>query len=421
MIRRERIIWTTILALGLGGHAAAGTLYRCAGGADDPINYASHPVAGMKCKAIGYSSGPSSKKRSAEDSSSAPVIPAADAGTGLHVSASPIPPVPGPVDTVAIPAAAGSPALSDVDSSLHQRAQIASANAVGNLPLTTGHAGSRVTHKTLFKFTDAGGVVHLVDEIHKPSGVKGEVIDSHTETCRDAIHCQETGFDTIGPYSYANLIGPCYACGLLPGVNFGRLALNTTAYAAEISTAARTYGVDEWLVRAIIHAESDYNPNAVSYKGAQGLMQLMPGTASRFGVQNPFAAAENINGGVQYLSFLSRRYNGDVRLIAAAYNAGEANVDRYGGVPPFAETQRYVERVGTLAERYRQRQVGAAGPADPGESVRANPPLRRWCLRSLRIRLPTGFRRLAALWGTWPFRYTSLSAPGRGSPACAFT
>jgi soluble lytic murein transglycosylase-like protein len=111
--------------------------------------------------------------------------------------------------------------------------------------------------------------------------------------------------------------------------------------------------VDEGLVRAIIHAESDYNPNAISYKGARGLMQLMPATAIRFGVQNAFSAADNIKGGVQYLSFLSKRYNGDVRLIAAAYNAGEANVDRYGGIPPFAETQRYVERVGTLAERYR--------------------------------------------------------------------
>ncbi|HTA63892.1 MAG TPA: lytic transglycosylase domain-containing protein [Xanthomonadaceae bacterium] len=351
MIRRERIIWATILALGLGGHAAAGTLYRCAGGADDPVNYASHPVAGMKCKAISYTNGPSPKKRSADGSSSAPL--AQDAGAGLHVSASPIPPVPEPVETVAIPAASGSPALSDVDPLLHQRAQIASANAVGTLPLTTGHAGSRVSHKTLYKYTDAEGVVHLVDEIHKPSGVKGEVIDSHTETCSDAIHCQETGFDTIGPYSYANLIGPCYACGALPGVNFGRIALNTTAYAAEISTAAHAYGVDEWLIRAIIHAESNYNPNALSYKGAEGLMQLMPGTAARFGVANAFAAADNISGGVQYLAFLSRRYNGDVRLIAAAYNAGEASVDRYGGVPPFAETLRYVDRVGTLAERYR--------------------------------------------------------------------
>jgi soluble lytic murein transglycosylase-like protein len=106
-------------------------------------------------------------------------------------------------------------------------------------------------------------------------------------------------------------------------------------------------------VRAIIHAESHYNPNAMSYKGAQGLMQLMPGTASRFGVQNPFAVADNINGGVQYLSFLSRRFKGDVRLVAAAYNAGEGAVDRYRGVPPYAETQRYVDRVGTLAERYR--------------------------------------------------------------------
>lgn len=360
MIRRERIRWTTILALALCGPAAAGTLYRCEGGAGGPVSYVSHPAAGMKCKAISYASGGPSKKHEAAPVAQPPAAQAAPtanpsaAGASTVASAAastPIPPAP-PADSVAIPVAAGAPALSPEAALLRQRAQIASANAAGSPLLTTGR-GPRVTHKTLYKYTDASGVVHLVDEIHKPAGVRGEVIDSHTETCSDAIHCQETGFDKIGPYSYANLIGPCYACGLLPGVNFGKLALNTTAYAAEISIAARTYGVDEWLVRAIIHAESNFNPNALSNKGARGLMQLMPATAARFGVQDAFAAADNISGGVQYLSFLSRRYNGDVKLIAAAYNAGEANVDRYGGVPPFAETLRYVERVGTLAERYR--------------------------------------------------------------------
>ncbi len=184
---------------------------------------------------------------------------------------------------------------------------------------------ARVTRGAMYKYTRDG--VNTYTNVPPPGSVGAKVLFSYIETC--------------------------FACSALPGVNFGRLALNTSAYATEIANAARAYGVDEALVRAIIHAESSYNPNALSYKGAQGLMQLMPGTASRFGVQNPFSAADNINGGVQYLSFLSRRFNGDVRLIAAAYNAGEGNVDRYGGVPPFAETQRYVERVGVLAERYR--------------------------------------------------------------------
>ncbi|MBS0213696.1 MAG: lytic transglycosylase domain-containing protein [Proteobacteria bacterium] len=156
--------------------------------------------------------------------------------------------------------------------------------------------------------------------------------------------------DVLLPYI---LVGNCHACDTLPDAGFGRLALNTTAYATEIATAAQTWGVDEWLVRAIIHAESGFNPNAVSNKGAQGLMQLMPGTATRFGVRDALVAADNIRGGVQYLALLTQRYHGDIRLIAAAYDAGEENVDRYGGVPPFAETQRYVDRVVALAARYR--------------------------------------------------------------------
>ena len=144
----------------------------------------------------------------------------------------------------------------------------------------------------------------------------------------------------------------CFACAP-SGPDFGRVRLNTTAYSNEIAEAARKYGVDEALVRAIIHAESSFNPNALSRVGAQGLMQLMPATARRFGVDNPFDAAQNIHGGVEYLAWLLKRFDGNITLAAAGYNAGEGNVDKYGGVPPFSETQRYVERVGVLAERYR--------------------------------------------------------------------
>jgi len=145
----------------------------------------------------------------------------------------------------------------------------------------------------------------------------------------------------------------CYACGVKPGVNFNTLRLNTAAYQAEISAAAKDYGVEESIVRAIIHAESAFNPNALSRVGAQGLMQLMPATARRFGVGNAFDASQNIRGGVQYLAFLLKRFNGDVSLAAAGYNAGEGAVDKYKGVPPYSETQRYVQRVGLLAQRYR--------------------------------------------------------------------
>jgi len=144
----------------------------------------------------------------------------------------------------------------------------------------------------------------------------------------------------------------CFACAP-SGPDFGRVRLNTTAYAEEIAGAARRHGVEEAVVRAIIHAESAFNPNALSRVGAQGLMQLMPATAQRFGVDNPFDAAQNIQGGVEYLAWLLKRFNGDLTLAAAGYNAGEGNVDKYDGVPPFSETQRYVERVGVLAQRYR--------------------------------------------------------------------
>ncbi|MGL4186222.1 MAG: lytic transglycosylase domain-containing protein, partial [Thiotrichaceae bacterium] len=120
---------------------------------------------------------------------------------------------------------------------------------------------------------------------------------------------------------------------------------------ASISTYSQQYGVDAAIVKAVIAVESCYNTAALSPKGAQGLMQLIPDTAARFGVTNAFDSSENIRGGTKYLSWLINRYNGDFSKAVAAYNAGEGAVDRYQGIPPYAETQQYVQRVLSLYNR----------------------------------------------------------------------
>jgi hypothetical protein len=118
------------------------------------------------------------------------------------------------------------------------------------------------------------------------------------------------------------------------------------------AAAAKANRIDDAWLRAIAHAESGFAAGAVSPKGAQGVMQLMPATARRLHVRDPFSAAQSIDGGARYLGELLRQFQGDRRLAAAAYNAGPAAVARYGGVPPYAETRAYVEKVELLRSRY---------------------------------------------------------------------
>ena len=121
-----------------------------------------------------------------------------------------------------------------------------------------------------------------------------------------------------------------------------------------IGMAARRYDLDASLIKAVIHAESGFSPSAVSRVGAKGLMQLMDDTASQLGVTDVFDPAQNIDGGARFLSQLLDRYDGDVIRALAAYNAGPTAVDRWQGVPPYGETQAYVQRVLGLRTKYRE-------------------------------------------------------------------
>ena len=148
---------------------------------------------------------------------------------------------------------------------------------------------------------------------------------------------------------------PCYAADpKCRSVSWEKVPLNTRSFRTEIRSAARFNAVEESLIRAIIHAESAYQPDAVSPKGAQGLMQLMPATAAELAVGNPFDPADNISGGALYLAQLLDEFNGNVELAAAAYNAGPSAVYKYDGVPPYDETQEYVRRIKILHRRYNQ-------------------------------------------------------------------
>ena len=284
--------------------ASAGTLYKCVG-SDGVPNYVSKRVSGASCSVV-------SSYRPTRD------VPRY------------VPPAPAPVAApVAAAAQAATPAAGDSGSSTAVAAQAApTAVPPTPAPATAGRA-QRVVSGQVYSYMK--------------DGVR------HYTSSRPAQVANIGAVRTI-QYSY---IERCFACGVNSRVNFGSVRLNTQAYSTEIASAAREFGVEEAVVRAIIHAESAFNPTALSRAGAQGLMQLMPPTARRFGVSDSYDAGQNIRGGVQYLSWLLRRFNGNLTLAAAGYNAGEGAVDRHGGVPPYKETQYYVQRVAQLADRYR--------------------------------------------------------------------
>ena len=194
--------------------------------------------------------------------------------------------------------------------------------ALGTLSFTLsmsciGHA------KTISHLQQSNGVTLITDQANKYRGLKVEKVNIYPDS---------------NVHAYSNY-----------GANEAAVAPsqshNKNAFDPIIQQAAQTYGISAGLIKAIMHTESGFNTRARSPVGAQGLMQLMPATAKRFNVSNAYDPQQNIMGAARYLAWLTKRFNGDTSLILAGYNAGEGNVKKYGGIPPFRETQDYVRRV----------------------------------------------------------------------------
>jgi soluble lytic murein transglycosylase-like protein len=201
----------------------------------------------------------------------------------------------------------------------HPRPRAAAPRGWSLVPALVLCLTSSLAHADIYRYTDREGVIHF-SNVNK----RGQVV---SRQARSSVR----------------------------GVRPARPERNPAHYDAYIREAARLYQIPEALVRAVIRVESNFDPRAVSHANAQGLMQLIPATAERMLVSDPFDARQNVLGGTRYLRVLANLFNGNLQLTLAAYNAGEGAVMRYRGIPPYEETQMYVTKVMQFYNLYRGR------------------------------------------------------------------
>lgn len=204
------------------------------------------------------------------------------------------------------------------DASTASNAKLSSLLGLGTASADTFNQLANTSEGTLESLLYKGS-----NAVYVPESVKQALASSYGQTKLDSY----VSDNVIGSTAYANSLA------------------GADQYAAIIEKASATYGVPEKLIAAVIKQESNFNPSVVSHAGAQGLMQLMPQTAQYLGVTNAFDPEQNIMAGAKYLRQMLDKFNNDPTLALAAYNAGASRVTKYGGIPPFKETQNYVKKV----------------------------------------------------------------------------